>query len=92
MLKPLQKVAIIFAIVGFEKGKSIIELMDSDEIKAVVPEIRKLIEISPIVKQNVWAEFEQLGYEDNMGPSEMLGIIRLLFGGSKISEKVRRRF
>jgi len=92
VLKPLQKVAIIFAIVGFEKGRSIIELMDSDEIKAVVPEIRKLIEISPEVQQQVWAEFTQLGYQDNMRPSEILSIIRLLFGGSKISDKVGRRF
>lgn len=92
MLKPLQKVAIIFAIIGFEKGRNIIELMDSDEIKAVVPEIRNLLELSPQVQQKVWAEFEQLGYEDNMRPSEILGIIRLLFGGSKISEKVRRKF
>ena len=91
-MDPLQKVAIILVIIGINRGRSIIPLMDSDEINAVVPVIRNLMELSQEIKQTVWAEFEQLGYEENMNPSETLGIIRLLFNGSKISDKSRKRF
>jgi flagellar motor switch protein FliG len=61
--------------------------MDNDEIRTVIPEIRKLSEISKETQKSVWSEFEQLGYEENMIPSDALGIIRLLFNSSKISNK-----
>jgi len=91
-LKPLQKVAVFLVIIGIERGRSIISLMDSDEINAVIPEIRNLMGLSQEIKKSVWADFEQLGYEDKMKPFEALGVIRLLFNGSKISDKSRRRF
>ena len=91
-MNPLQKVAIFLVIIGIERGRSIISLMDSDEINAVVPEIRNLMELSQKIKRDVWAEFEQLGYDEKMNPSEILGVIRLLFNGSKISDKSRTRF
>lgn len=89
-MKSLQKVAVFLVMIGIERGRSIIELMDSDEINAIVPEIRDLIELSQEVQESIWDEFGQLGYEDKMNPSETLGIIRLLFNGSKISAKSRR--
>ena len=43
-----------------------------------------------ITVKYVWAELQELGYEDKMKPSEMLTIVRFIFHGSKISDKVRR--
>jgi len=77
-------------IIGVEKGQSIIALMDNCEIKAVVSEIRRLTEVSRDVRENIWAEFEELGYEDKMNPSEALTIIRFLFNGRKISDRSGR--
>jgi len=90
-LKPLQKLAAFLVIIGIEKGRSIIELMDSHEINAVISEIRNLMELSQDIQKSVLAEFEQLGYDDKMSPSETLGTIRLLFNGSKISD-INRSF
>lgn len=83
----LKKVAIFLMIIGVEKGQSIIALMDNGEINAVIPEIRRLTEVSRDVRESVWAEFKELGYEDKMKPSEALTIIRFLFNGSKIGDK-----
>jgi flagellar motor switch protein FliG len=88
-LKPLEKAAIFLVIVGLERGRNIIELMDNGEIHAIVPEIRKLTELSAQVQETVWTEFEQLGYDDKMKPSEVLYLIRLLFNGSKISNTIK---
>lgn len=90
-MKPLEKAAIFLVIVGLERGRKIIELMDNGEIHAIVPEIRKLKELSAEVQETVWTEFEQLGYDDKMKPSEVLYLIRLLFNGSKISNTVKRK-
>ncbi|GMA99814.1 hypothetical protein [Pelosinus sp. IPA-1] len=90
-MKPLEKAAIFLVIVGLERGRNIIELMDNGEIHAIVPEIRKLKELSAQVQETVWTEFEQLGYDDKMKPSEVLYLIRLLFNGSKISNTVKIR-
>lgn len=87
MLKSLQKVAIFLLIIGLDRGKSIISLMDNDEIRTVVPAIGKLSKISEEAQKIVWTEFEQLGYEENMSPSDALYVIRLLFNSSKISNK-----
>jgi flagellar motor switch protein FliG len=87
LLKSLQKVAIFLLVIGLARGKSIISLMDNDEIRSVVPAINKLSEISEEVQKSVWSEFEQLGYEENMSPSDALYIMRLLFNNSKINNK-----
>lgn len=89
-LMPVKKVAIFLMIIGVEKGQNIIALMDNDEIKAVIPEIRSLTALSPAIQERVWAEFQDLGYEDKMKPSEVLTILRFLFNGSKISDKGRK--
>lgn len=86
-MNQLQKAAAFLILVGFEKGRSIIALMDSREINNIVPEIGKLSELSPEIQKKVWAEFEQLGYEETMNPCETLSTIRLLFNGSCISKK-----
>lgn len=87
---PLKKVAIFLIIMGMEKGQSIIALMDNDEIKAVVTEIRSLTALSPEVEENIRAEFEELGYNDQLNPAEVLTIMRFLFNGSKISDKSKK--
>ena len=92
MLKPLQKVAAFLLIVGLERGRSIIALMDNDEIKTIVPEFERLINLSTEIQESVRKDFENLGYEDKMKPSEALGVIRLLFNGSKINDKEKEKF
>lgn len=71
-------------IIGVEKGQSVIGLMDNSEIKAVVTEIRGLTAVSRETQASISAEFKELGYEDNMSPSEALTVIRFLFDGRKI--------
>ena len=88
----LEKVAIFLLILGLERARSIIELMDNDEIKTIVPRIGKLMEVSSETQESVWAEFAQLGYEDQMKPSAALSVIRSLFNGSKIMDKDKMRF
>jgi flagellar motor switch protein FliG len=75
---------------GVEKGQRIIALMDDGEINAIIPEIQSLTTISPKIQERIWAEFKELGYEDAMKPSEALTIIRFLFNGSKINNKVEK--
>ena len=77
-------------LIGVEKGRSIIALMDNGEINTVIPQIQSLTVISQEIHESIWAEFKELGYEDNMKPSETLTIIRLLFNGSKIGYKVKK--
>ncbi len=89
-MTPLTKVAVFLMIIGVEKGQRILSLMDNSEIKAVVPEIRGLTAVSREVRANVWAEFKELGYEDDMNPAETLDIMRLLFNGRKIGGKEGR--
>lgn len=86
-MKSLQKVAAFLLIVGLERGRSIIALMDNDEIKTIVPEFERLVNLSSELQESVRKDFEHLGYEDSMNPSEALGVIRLLFNGSKINDK-----
>ena len=74
-------------IIGVEQGQRILALMDNGEINAVIPEIRSLTTISQGIQESIWAEFKELGYEDNMKPSEALTIIRFLFNGSRIGNK-----
>jgi flagellar motor switch protein FliG len=87
---PITKVAVFLMIIGVEKGQSVIALMDNGEIKAVIPEIRRLPTLSPAIQESVWAEFKELGYEDKLKPSEVLTMIRFLFHGGKIRAKGSR--
>jgi hypothetical protein len=91
MLKPLQKVAAFLLILGLERGRSIIALMDNDEIKTIVPEFERLANLSLEIQESVRKDFQHLGYEDKMKPSEALGVIRLLFNGSKINDKEKMK-
>ncbi len=92
MLAPLQKLAIFLLSLGLERGQRVIELMDSDEIKAIASEMGKLTEISAEKQKIVWSEFEQLGYHNEMNCMEIISVIRMMFHGSKITEKSRNRF
>ena len=74
-------------LIGVEKGQRIIALMDNGEINAVIPEIRSLTVLSEEIQESTWNEFKELGYEDNMKPSETLTLIRFLFKGSTIGNK-----
>jgi len=89
---PTKKVAIFLIIIGVEKGQKIIALMDNSEINAVIPEIQSLTVISQEIQERIWAEFTELGYKDNMNPSEALTIVRFLFNGSTIGNKVNKIF
>lgn len=88
-MEPIKKAAIFLMSIGVNKGQSIIELMDNSEINAIVSAIRRLPAVSPQLQASVWEEFKELGYEDNLKPSEILTIIRFLFNGSRICDKGR---
>lgn len=88
-MSPIKKVAIFLIIIDKQRAQGIIELMDNDEIRVVVAEIRKLTEISREIQNSIWAEFTELGYEEQMKSSEILTIIRFFFNGRKISKTGR---
>ena len=81
-MTPPKKVAIFLMIIGLEKGQSIIALMDNREIKAVAAEIQSLTVLSQEIQESVWTEFKELGYEENMKPSDVLTVIRFLYNDS----------
>ncbi|HAK72358.1 MAG TPA: hypothetical protein DCP36_00140 [Sporomusaceae bacterium] len=83
---PLKKVAAFLMSMNQEKGQKIIALMDNAEIRAVISEMKRLPEFSEEEKDGIRAEFKGLGYTEQMNPSEILTIMRLLFDGSKISK------
>lgn len=83
---PLKKVAAFLMSINQEKGQNIIALMDNAEIQAVVTAIKRLPEFSEEEKDGIRAEFKGLGYTEQMNPSEILMIMRLLFNGSRISK------
>lgn len=83
---PVEKAAIFLMIIGMEKGQRIIEVMDNGEIKAVISEIRKVKTISKETQEIVMDEFKELGYDEQMKPSDILTVMRFLFNGSKISK------
>jgi len=74
-------------MIGFEKGSRIIELMDNGEIQTIVPKINKVGEVSQEMQESIWAQFVELGYEEEMSAPEVLTVIRMLFNGSKITTK-----
>lgn len=91
-MNALQKVAAFLFIIGLEKGRRIMVLMDSDELKNVLAEFGKLQVLSPQMQESIWHEFVQLGYKEEMNPAETIYVFRQLFNGSKISDKDKRRF
>lgn len=86
-MTPIEKVAVFLMLIGREKGQSVIALLDNREITAVVSAMRKLTTVSSNVQKSIWAEFEELGYEDVMKPADTVTIIRFMFHGSNISDK-----
>jgi hypothetical protein len=78
-------------MIGLEKSRKTMDLMDSDEVKNILSEFGKLPELSLNVQERVWHEFAQLGYEAEMNPVETLYVLRQLFNGSKISNKEKKR-
>jgi flagellar motor switch protein FliG len=91
-LNSIQKVAAFLLIIGLEKGKKVMALMDSGEIKSILAELNRLSELSTNVQASIRNEYMQLGYDTDMNPAETLYIIRKLFNGSKISGKARSAF
>ncbi|MBP2634449.1 MAG: hypothetical protein H6Q72_356 [Firmicutes bacterium] len=91
-MNSVQKVAVFFIIIGLEKGKKVMDMMDNAEIKNVLAELGKLAELSPQVQETVLHEFEQLGYHHDMNPAEILYVVRQLFNGGKISNTPRVTF
>ena len=80
----IKKVAVFLTLIGPEKGRSVIDLMDTGEIKTVVAAFQALTEISPNEQKSVQDEFAVLGYKKNMNSDETLSVIRGLFHGSRI--------
>lgn len=83
---PIEKVAVFLLIIGMEKGQRMMEVMDNSEIKAIISEIQKIKMISQDTQEKIMAEFKELGYEEQMKPSDIVTIMRFLFNGSKISK------
>jgi flagellar motor switch protein FliG len=88
----LQKTVAFLLVIGFEKGSKVMDLMDSDEVKNIIPEFGNVSGLLPNVQENVWREFVQLGYEAEMNPVETLYVLRQLFNGGKISDKEKKRY
>ncbi|SCM79425.1 conserved hypothetical protein [uncultured Sporomusa sp.] len=88
MLTQLQKAAVFLLMIGLDKCRKILNLMDSDEIKTISAEFAKLTELSPHIQERVRYDFVQLGYEPEMGPAETLYVLRQLFNGSKIRKVI----
>ena len=80
----IKKAAVFLTLIGPEKGRSVIDLMDTGEIKTVVAAFQALTEISPNEQKSVQDEFAVLGYKKNMNPDEVLSVIRCLFHSSRI--------
>ncbi len=90
-MNSVQKVAAFLLIIGLEKGKKVMALMDSGEIKNIVAELNKLSELSPTIQEHVRNEFGQMGYETDMSPADTLYVLRQLFNGSKISNSNKEK-
>lgn len=90
-MNALQKVAAFLFIIGLEKSKKIMALMDSDELKNVLAEFGKLQRLSQKMQEGIWHEFEQQGYEEGMNPVETLFVCRQFFNGSKMSDMDKRK-
>jgi flagellar motor switch protein FliG len=88
----LQKTVAFLLVIGFEKGSKVMDLMDSDEVKNIIPEFGNVSGLLPNVQENVWREFAKLGYEAEMNPVETLYVLRQLFNGGKISDKEKKRY
>lgn len=84
-MQPIQQVAVFLFLLGAERGQKILSLMDTSEIKVLLPEIKRLTSVSPADQQAIWAEFKALGYQEAMRATDILTLIRFLFNGSKIS-------
>lgn len=89
-LRAVQKIAAFLVLIGLTKGKKIMNLMDSDELKNVLIEMEGLPELSPAMKDSVWHELLQLGYEETMTSVETLGVLRQFCNGGKISNQLRK--
>ena len=91
-MNSVQKVATFLFMIGLEKGRKTMDLMDSDEVKNILSAFSKLPELSPTIQERIWQEFVQLGYGAELSPVETLYVLRQLFNGSKISDKENKRF
>ncbi|KYZ75123.1 hypothetical protein AXX12_13165 [Anaerosporomusa subterranea] len=91
-MNSLQKTVAFLLVIGFEKGSKVMDLMDSDEVKNIIPEFGNISGLLPNVQENVWREFVQLGYKAEMNPVETLYVLRQLFNGGKISDKKNKRY
>ena len=82
-MMPIEQAAVFLLLLGQEKGQKVIALMDTGEIQAIIPVLRRLRDVSPQVQERVWEQFNNLGYEAAMNPNELLTLIRFLFSARK---------
>ena len=92
MLNALQKAAAFLFLIGLEKAGKVLALMDSDEVKIILNEFGRIEQLSTDLQQTVWAEFREIGYEEQMNAVDTLYVLRQLFPGSKISPPNKKRF
>lgn len=77
----LEKVAVFLILVGQEKGRRILALLDDDEIKRIILKLREVSVITEQMQQSVWREFYSLGYEEGMKAADIVNILRFSAGG-----------
>lgn len=82
-LLPMKKVAVFLMLLGPEKGRRILDQMDTAEIKAVVEQVQRLTVLAPELQDRVWKEFVELGYGEELNPAQTLTVIRFLCHAQK---------
>ena len=89
-MNALEKTAAFLVLLGLERGRHVLDFMDSDEINTVVETIGKLPPLTPALQEALLAELVERGYEADMHPFDLLQVLRSLFQGGKISERSLR--
>ena len=79
----IKKAAIFFLLIGDDKGRKVISLMDDAEIKQLVPAMRELKTIAPAQQRQVWQDFVDLGYETSMNAADTLTVVRFLLSRNR---------
>lgn len=73
------KMAIFLYIVGEEQAQKIIRILDSGEIRRLLPALQRVTKPSAELQQNILAEFSLLGYQSNAEPGNCVNIFRRLW-------------
>ncbi|MDU2064895.1 MAG: hypothetical protein E6713_08625 [Sporomusaceae bacterium] len=72
----VRKVAIFLFLIGLDKGRKIMDLMDSGELKQVLREMKTVQAVSETEGEFVRNLFLELGYEAKTSPVDTMFFIR----------------